>query len=463
MSGNFDAGHPLASDAGPELTTSRLLELDQRHVWHPFTHVATAAEPVLVTGGRGAILSTADGRQILDGISSWWVNLFGHGHPRIAGAIARQAHQLEHVLFAGFTHPPAIRLAEQLAALLPDDLNRVFFSDNGSTSVEVALKIAWQHWQNVGDPARHRVIAFDGGYHGDTVGAMSAGVASGFFGAWRRQLVPCDVMPWPATWQGDQQVEAKESAALQALDQFLEKQGRQVAAVILEPLVQGASGMRMTRPEFVSAVVDRVRPHEILVIFDEVMTGFGRTGSLFACQQVGRSPDLICLSKGLTGGFLPMGVTVVSDRIHESFGGIAPGSMFCHGHSYTANPLGCAAALATLELLQQPETPAAWSRIAAAHRHGLAMVSDLKDAIRPRQLGTIAAIELRTADPGYHGQVGQRLASWLREENEITHRVLLRPLGNVLYLLPPYCMTEPQLDQAWQAVAAAVAAITDRQ
>ncbi len=437
-----------------------MLALDQRHVWHPFTHLATARQPVLVTGGRGAILTTADGREIVDGISSWWVNLFGHGHPDIAAAIARQARQLEHVLFAGFTHPPAIRLAERLASLLPDDLNRVFFSDNGSTSVEVALKMAWQYWQNRGQPDRQRVLVVEGGYHGDTLGAMSAGVSSGFFNAWQNQLVPCDVMPWPATWNGDENVAEKESAALQTIDRFLESHGHQIAALVMEPLVQGASGMRMTRPGFVAAVVERVRQRDILVIFDEVMTGFGRTGSLFACQQVGHAPDLICLSKGLTGGFLPMGVTVVSDRLYESFQGKHPTAMFCHGHSYTANPLGCAAALATLELLQHPETAAAWQRIATAHQRGLESVASVERAEYPRQLGTIAAINVRCGDAGYHSQIGRELADWFHEDNEITGNVLLRPLGNVLYLMPPYCITAGQLQQCWQAIAEAIQSLS---
>lgn len=432
-----------------------LLALDRQHVWHPFTRV-DAADPLVIASGEGAVLRTADGRRIIDAISSWWVNLFGHGNPLIAAAIARQASELEHVIFAGCTHEPAIRVAEQLAAMLPGDLNRVFFSDNGSTSVEVALKLAWQHWQNVDEPQRQRIMVFDGGYHGDTVGAMSVGVSSGFFDAWKRQLVPCDVMPYPATWMDDEKVELRESAALETIDNFLDQHDNEVAAMILEPLVQGASGMRMARASFIAAVVERLRAHNVLVIFDEIMTGFGRTGTRFACEQVGTIPDMICLSKGLTGGFLPLSVTVVSERVHQSFQGTDPSAMFCHGHSYTANPLGCAAALATFELLNRTETTATWKRIEMGHDAGIRAVAKIDGVVRCRIQGTIAALELQVDDPGYQSQVGRRLSAWFRNQHKKPESVLIRPLGNVVYLLPPYCITDRQLELAWQTIAEAI-------
>lgn len=438
-----------------------LVEMDRRHVWHPFTQAFGADDPIVIRSGRGALLTTDDGREILDCISSWWVNLFGHGRPEIADAIARQAQQLEHVIFAGFTHEPAIQLAEKLAGLLPGDLNRVFFSDNGSTSVEVALKIAAQYWQNIGVENRHRVLAFDGGYHGDTVGAMSAGVGSGFFDAWKRWMIEVDVIPFPETWQEDSEVAEKEQRSLAVLDRFLEQYEDEVVVMILEPLVQGASGMRMCRPSFLQAVVQRLRDRDIPVIFDEVMTGFGRTGEDFACNLANLQPDLICLSKGLTGGFLPMGVTVASDRIYESFLFDSPRAMFCHGHSYTANPLGCAAALASLDLLQTEETRDNWRRIAIAHQAGLESLSSRQVVTRARQLGTIAAVNIATNRPGYHSNVSHQLKSWFREENELVDDVLIRPLGNVVYMMPPYCMTDEQLTNAWQAVATAIQQFSD--
>ena len=444
----------------------KILASDRRHVWHPFTHTATADDPLVIESAAGAVLHTADGREILDCISSWWVNLFGHAHPVVAKAVADQAAKLEHVLFAGFTHQPAVQLSKSLTSLLPHDLNRVFFSDNGSTSVEVAIKIAAQYWQNVGQTGRHRIIAFDGGYHGDTVGAMSAGVGSGFFDTWKRWLIQTDLIPFPETWQDDDQVEEKENLALATLDQFLDQHANEVVAMIVEPLVQGASGMRMCRPQFLKQVLQRLQKHEILMIFDEVMTGFGRTGHEFVCRHQDLSatpPDLVCLSKGLTAGFLPMGVTVASDRIYESFQGDSPQAMFCHGHSYTANPLGCAAALASLDLLQMPETKDNWKRIEESHRAGLESVATIPNAIRPRCMGTIAAINVASADAGYHSNVSKQLKSWFREENELINGVLIRPLGNVVYLMPPYCMTNEQLTTAWQAVATAIQQLSENQ
>ena len=434
---------------------TNLIDVDQRHVWHPFCDAGKTDRSILVTSGKGAVLRTEDGRSILDCISSWWVNLFGHGHPVIANAIYEQAKQLEQVIFAGFTHEPAIRLSEALSQLLPGDLNRVFFSDNGSTAVEVALKMAAQYWQNKGQP-RQRVMAFDGGYHGDTLAAMSVGASSGFFDTWRQWMIDVDVIPFAETWLDDPDVQAKENHSLAALDRFLDQYARDVVAMILEPLVQGASGMRMCRPAFVAAIVNRLRQDNILVIFDEVMTGFGRTGSQFASQIVDVQPDLICLSKGLTGGFMPMGVTVASDRIYHSFQTAKGSGMFCHGHSYTANPLGCAAALASLDLLQSSETTDNWHRIAKAHEKGLKQLSAIPVASRLRQTGTIAALDVVVDDAGYQSAVGDRLKNLFWKENTHEDGLLIRPLGNVVYLMPPYCMTNEQLETAWLAIAKAL-------
>ncbi len=427
------------------------LELDGRFVWHPFTQTFGADDPLLIESASGAVLKTEQGQEILDCISSWWVNLFGHGHPQVAAAIHEQAKKLEHVLFAGFTHQPAIQLAERLAMLLPESLNRVFFSDNGSTSVEVALKVAAQHWQNIQQP-RQRILAFEGGYHGDTFGAMAAGRGSGFFDTWNSWLMNVDLIPYPETWMDDPTVEEKEQATLDALSVYLDKHGRDTLAMIMEPLVQGASGMRMCRPEFVTKLVRLLREFDILIIFDEVMTGFGRTGQNFAFQATDIQPDIICLSKGLTAGFLPMAVTVIDQRIYGSFQFDSPQAMFCHGHSYTANPLGCAAALASMDLLQKAETSDNWRRIQTAHLQGLDQASQISGATKRRNCGTIAAVDLATDQGKYHGELAKTLKAWFREENELVNGVLIRPLGNVIYLMPPYCMTDQQLETAWQAV-----------
>ncbi|MGY0780075.1 adenosylmethionine--8-amino-7-oxononanoate transaminase [Azospirillum argentinense] len=420
--------------------------LDHRHVWHPFTQAQTAPEPLAVTHGKGVSLFTEDGREILDLISSWWVNLHGHAHPAIAGAIAEQAHRLEQVIFADFTHSPAARLAARLAEVLPGGLDRVFYSDNGSTAVEVALKLAWQYWRNKGEGQRRRFLAFEGSYHGDTFGAMAAGVGSGFYAPFHELLFAVDRMPYPTTWDGDPEVEAKEAAALDWLDRWLAANGAELVAVIIEPLVQGASGMRFCRPEFLRAMAARVRAAGGLVIFDEVMTGFGRTGALFACHKAGVAPDLICLSKGLTGGFLPLSVTACGASIYEAFLGAGFDRAFAHGHSFTANPLGCAAALASLELTTSAETAANLARIEERHRAAIADLSSHSKLSRGRVLGTIAAIEVTDAQ-GYTAAVGQTLKRFFLERG-----LLLRPLGPVIYLLPPYCVTDGQLDRAYAAI-----------
>jgi adenosylmethionine-8-amino-7-oxononanoate aminotransferase len=427
-----------------------LRALDARHVWHPFTQAGTAAPPILALGAKGATIYGADGREYLDLVSSWWVNLHGHAHPAIARAIADQASRLEQVIFADFTHEPAIRLAARLAELLPGDLDRVFWSDNGSTAVEVALKLAHQYWSNRGEN-RSVYVAFEGGYHGDTVGAMSAGRASGFFTAWERMLFPVEFAPFPATWDGDPDAAATEQAALDVLDRILDANRGKVAAVILEPLVQGAGGMRMCRPEFLRALEAKVHDAGTLLIFDEVMTGFGRTGELFACRGAGVTPDLVCLSKGISGGFLPLAATVASERIWQAFLGCDLTTAFLHGHSYTANPLGCAAGLASLDLLLAPDCAERRRSIEAVHRERLA---GLKGVAKPRVCGTIAAFDLIGGDEGYGAAVGPRL-----KKEFLARGLLLRPLGNVLYLLPPYCLDRAELERAWDIIAEVVAGL----
>ncbi len=419
---------------------------DLRHVWHPFTQAKTAPTPIPIREGRGAKLIGEDGREYLDLISSWWVTLHGHAHPAIAAAIAEQAHKLEQVIFAGFTHEPAVTLAERLSALLPGDLGRVFFSDDGSTAVEVALKLAHQYWRNKGEK-RTRFLAFEGGYHGDTLGAMSAGASSGFFDVFRDYLFKVDTIPFPETWTGDAETEEKEAASLAALSDYLDRHASETCALIVEPLVQGASGMRMCRPEFLRKVEKILKEAGVLLIFDEVMTGFGRTGDLFACLKAGVTPDLICLSKGLTGGFLPLSVTVCRDALYDAFLDESFEKAFAHGHSFTANALGCAASLASMDLLVDEACARQRAEIEAAHRKGLETLAGHPNLARPRLTGTIAAIDLATAKGGYTSDVGPRLKSFFLEKG-----LLIRPLGNVMYLLPPYCVTTDDLDRAYTAI-----------
>lgn len=415
--------------------TDTIAELDRRHLWHPYTQHLQAAPPVEITRAEGAYLIDRDGHRIFDAISSWWVTLHGHAHPRIAHAIAEQAATLEQVIFAGFTHEPAARLAAGLVALLPPGLSRVFLSDDGSTAVEVALKMAVQYWEQRGQ-ARPLVAALEHAYHGDTFGAMAASARSVFTAPFDRQLFEVARLPDPSE-NGD--------ATLAALDRLLESRGAELAAVIVEPLLLGAGGMRVWDPETLRAIRQKTADAAVLLIADEVLTGFGRTGPIFACARAGVTPDIICLSKGLTGGFLPLGATATREEIFEAFLSPDRRRTFFHGHSYTANPIACAAALASIGLLDDASA-CAREAIERAHVAHLAHLSAHPRVERSRVLGTVAAFELR-GEGGYLDPIGTTLAAYA-----LHHGVLLRPLGNVVYLLPPYCTTEEDLGHAYDAV-----------
>lgn len=414
-------------------------------IWQPFTQMQTAPLPLKVVKGQGIYLELEDGRQLIDCISSWWVTLHGHSHPALAAALSQQAQTLEHVIFAGFTHDPAEQLARKLLTHLPAALTRVFFSDNGSTAVEVALKMAYQYWRNQGEE-RSRFIGFAGGYHGDTIGAMSVGQGSSWWQPFRPLLLTTDLVNFPATFDLDPDVEAKEAAALSQIEQLLKQHSHQYAGIFIEPLVQGAGGMRMCRPQFLQALAALVRRFEILLIYDEVMTGFGRTGELFACLKSATVPDLICLSKGLSGGCLPLAVTVTSEAIYQAFASDDPAQAFYHGHSYTGNPLACATGVASLELLEQHP---AYQTLETQHR--LCLDKWLRDhplLEHVRVCGTIAAMEIKTeAASGYFNAVGSILKAQFLEAG-----LLLRPLGNTLYLLPPYCITPAELASVYQTI-----------
>ncbi|MFZ1990422.1 MAG: adenosylmethionine--8-amino-7-oxononanoate transaminase [Alphaproteobacteria bacterium] len=422
-----------------------LRDFDARHLWHPFTQAQTAPAPILIKEAKGAWLTAEDGKKYLDLISSWWVNLHGHAHPKIVQALAEQAAKLEHVIFANFTHEPAIELARRVLAHLPPSLTRVFYSDNGSTAVEVALKMAFQFWSNRGEIKRNRFIAFDGGYHGDTVGAMSAGRTSGFYFPFQELMFDVDIVPFPATWDGDADVEAREEAALAALDRALESAERYAAAII-EPLIQGAGGMRVCRTEFLHAVAARLKRANVLLIIDEVMTGFGRTGAMFACTKAGVAPDILCCAKGITGGFLPLAATITQERSYEAFLGAGVETAFLHGHSYTANPLGCAAGLASLDIFASEDTLSRIAGIERLHRERLAHLLREGAIQRPRVLGSIAAFDADGAEA-----YGSELSSKLRELS-LQEGLLLRPLGGTLYLMPPYCISDAELGAAYDGI-----------
>ena len=427
-------------------SAEEVLANDLRHVWHPFTQHGTEGEPIVIARAKAASLFDADGREILDLVSSWWTCTHGHSHPKLNAALAEQASRFEHVMFAGFTHQPAADLAALLAKTLPGDLNRVFFSDDGSTSVEVALKIAYQYWINCGEPRRRSLVAFDGGYHGDTLGAMSLGRASQFFKPFRDLMCDVRVLPYPATFEGDDAADEREAGALSSFEAMLTDHIGGVAALIIEPLLQGAVGMRVCRPSFLTRLVEKAREAGVLVIFDEVATGFGRTGTLFAMEQAQVVPDLVCLSKGLTAGYMPMAVTVAREAIFEAFVGENFDRALPHGHSFTANPLGCAVALASLGLFEEEKTLERIGRINQAHRAMMAELAARPDVTRPRLIGSILAFDVKEMG-GYQSDVSRGLRDWY-----LAHGLNIRPIGSTVYLMPPYCITDAELARSYAGV-----------
>jgi adenosylmethionine-8-amino-7-oxononanoate aminotransferase len=415
-----------------------LVERDAARCWHPYTQHATEPAPLPVVAARGATLVLEDGREVIDAISSWWTVLHGHGHPALLEAMADQARRLDHVLFAGATHEPAVALAEELVAAAPPGLARVFYSDDGSTAVEVALKIADQSFVQAGEPERRVFVALEGGYHGDTFGAMSVGDPDPFFAAFAPLLFRV------------LRVRPDATALANALDEL----GSEAAGVIIEPLVQGAAGMRMHGEDFVRAVRQQCSARGLPMMADEVMTGFGRTGALFACDRAGVSPDLLCVSKGLTGGTLPLAATLATDAIYDAFLSENRAHTFFHGHTFTGNPIACSAALASLELLGREATPrrldAIGARIESAVRGGLR--PGLADRVADlRRTGGIVALELRSPG-GYLAAHGSR---W--RQIALARGVLLRPLGPVVYAMPPSCTTDAQAD----AIADAMLAVAE--
>ena len=408
---------------------------DQRHLWHPYTQHGLREEPIPIARAEGAYLYDSSGRAIFDGISSWWVTLHGHTQPEIAQAIAEQASTLEQVIFAGFTHEPAARLAAALVERVPPGLSRVFYSDDGSTAVEVAVKIALQYWQMRGE-SRRLVAALENAYHGDTFGAMAVSARGLFTAPFTEHLF--DVARLPDPVEGD---------VVGALERLIAARGGELAAVIVEPMLLGSGGMRMWSAETLRDVRELTASRGIPLIADEVLTGFGRTGPLFACEHAGIAPDLMCLSKGLTGGFVPMGATLATEMLFESFRSEDRKRTLFHGHSYTANPIACAAGLASLALLD--ERSAERRRvIERSHRAAAERLAAMPSIRNVRVRGTVIAMELTAPDTGYLSGVGLALKKFALERG-----VLLRPLGDTVYILPPYCATEADLAKAYDVIA----------
>lgn len=422
-------------------------------IWHPFSNVTLDPPPIPVERAEGVWLYTKDGRKIIDAVSSWWVNIHGHSNPRIAAAIGEQARKMEHVILAGFTHEPAEELARRLTKWLPSQMRHMFFSDDGSTAVEVALKLAVQHFSNLGRPEKHEIIALEHGYHGDTAGAMSVSDDSPFTDPFQTMRYAVHRVPSPYLYTRPVGMSPEEflQQCVGALETLLEQRHQQIAAMIVEPLLQGAGGMIVHPVEYLRAVRRLCSKYDVFLIADEVLTGFGRTGKMFACGVAEIEPDLMCVSKGITGGFMTMGVTLCSDKVESAFESENRLHTFYHGHSYTGNALACAAANASLQIFDDEPVFDRISSIAAVHAERLAEFQKLPQVGDVRQLGTVGAMEFRTSDSGYLSAMRPKLYRFFLE-----HGVLLRPLGNVVYVLPPYVITKDELHQVYDVILEAV-------
>lgn len=422
-------------------------------IWHPFTNRALDPAPLPVQRAEGVYLYTSDGRKIIDAISSWWVNLHGHGNPRIAAAIAEQAHKLEHVIMAGFTQDAAEELAVRLRKWVPEPLTHLFFSDDGSTAVEVALKLAVQYFGNQGRPEKFEIVALAHGYHGDTAGAMSVSDESPFTEPFRSMRYPVHRVHSAYCYRCPVGLkrESCHIECVQQLERLLEERAENIATVIVEPLLQGAGGMIVHPVEFLQQVRALCTKYDVLLIADEVLTGFGRTGKMFACDVANVAPDLMCVSKGITGGFMAMGVTVCTDRVEQAFRSENRMHTFYHGHSYTGNALACAAANANLQIFEDEPV---FHRIASIAKINAERLADLRRKHQvgdARQIGTMGAIELIAGDTGYLSALRPKLYAFFLE-----HGVLLRPLGNVVYVLPPYVIEPTELHRVYDVITEAI-------
>ena len=414
-----------------------LSEKDKQFIWHPYTPLQSVIENIPVVSGKGALLYDENGKDYIDAVSSWYVNLHGHSHPYIAKKLFEQANKLEHVIFAGFTHQPAIELAERLIGILPSNQKKIFYSDNGSTAVEVAIKMAIQYWLNKGEK-RQTIIAFENSYHGDTFGAMSVSDRSIFTNPFNDLLFEVKFIPTPDTHNIDDLIKQVDIISQQ----------NNVAAFIYEPLLQGTGSMRIYPANELNQLLQHIKSKHVLCIADEVLTGFYRTGKFFAGDYITELPDLVCLSKGLTGGTMALGVTSCSQTIVDAFDTTDKTKTFYHGHSYTANPLACTAALASLDLLQDDACLKNINRIEEQHSGFIKELQGISNVENPRQLGTTLAFEVKTnSEHSYTNPIRDIIY-----KKFIENGVILRPLGNTVYIFPPYCITEAQLNKVYLVI-----------
>ncbi|MGZ3812131.1 MAG: adenosylmethionine--8-amino-7-oxononanoate transaminase [Mucilaginibacter sp.] len=416
-----------------------LVNRDLKVIWHPYTQMKTALPPIPIVRGEGACLFDEGGKCYIDAVSSWWVNIHGHAHPYIAQKVAEQLNKLEHVIFAGFTHPAAIELAERLLQILPANQQKAFYSDNGSTAVEVAIKMCLQYWHNQGIQ-RTKILAFKNAYHGDTFGAMAVSGRSAFTAAFDSMLFDVEFIDLP-----DELNIFNLKSQISAIKSDL-------ACFIFEPLVQGASGMLMYEAKYLEQLISHCRNEGVLLIGDEVFTGFGRTGKPFACDHLATQPDIMCFSKGLTGGTMALGLTTCAQHIYDAFLSDDRLKTLFHGHSYTANPVACSAGLASLDLFLESATQQSIQRIAGKHGEFALKLKNHPRIRTTRQTGTILAMEWETgSDTSYFSSLRDRLYQYFLDAG-----IILRPLGNIIYILPPYCITDEQLNYIYSKIESAL-------
>ena len=422
-----------------------LLEKDQKYIWHPYTQHKTAALPVVIKSGNGAFLYDIDGKEYIDAIASWWVNPFGHSNKFIADAIYKQLTTLEHVLFGGFTHEPAVQVSEQLLAMMPSNQQKVFFSDNGSTAVEVAIKVAFQYFFNK-NQKKTTLIAFEDAFHGDTFAAMAASGISFYTQAFAEMFLEVVRIPVP--------IEGKEQESYDSLQKVIETY--EASAFIFEPLVLGAAGMVMYEPETLDKLLEICKMNNVLTIADEVMTGFGKTGKTFACDYLQNQPDMMCVSKALTGGTIPMAITTFTQEVFDAFYSEDINKALFHGHTFTANPTGCAAALASFQLLQTNEIQNNIQHINQRHLEFQNRIKGHSKVLTTRVLGVIFALEIESSEnEQYYGNMRNKLYNYFIENG-----VVLRPVGNIVYILPPYIISDEQLNKVYQTIENAIDYVT---
>jgi adenosylmethionine-8-amino-7-oxononanoate aminotransferase len=446
-------------------SSTELARRDLQTVWHPCTQMKDHEwlPMIPIVRGEGVWLHDADGHRYLDAISSWWVNLFGHANPRIGAAVSRQLGRLEHVMLAGFTHEPAIELAERLTALAPAGLTRCFYADNGSSAIEVALKMSFHYWRNAGRTAKRRFVTLTNSYHGETLGALAVGHVELYREIYQPLLMDVTGVPSPDcyTREPSESWEAHSRRMFAHMEETLARHADEICAVIVEPLVQCAGSMRMYHPAYLVMLREACDRHGVHLIADEVAVGFGRTGTLFACEQAGITPDFLCLSKGLTGGFLPLSVVLTREQVYEAFyDEYASLRAFLHSHSYTGNPLACSAALATLDIFRDDDVIAR-NRPLAAHLGSRAgELAELRHVAEVRQQGMIVAVELARDGDRHRPFAWQERRGLRVYRYGLDHEALLRPIGNVVYFMPPYVITPDEIDRLIATARAGIEAAT---